>query len=66
VIFGVNAVAIYMSQSIIPWHKTVAIFTTPLTPTLGSFEPLLEAIIVLAVEWLVLYWMYKRKILLTA
>jgi predicted acyltransferase len=66
VIFGVNAVAIYMSQSIIPWHKTVAIFTTPLAPTLGSFEPLLEAIVVLAVEWLVLYWMYKRKIFLTA
>jgi predicted acyltransferase len=66
VIFGVNAVAIYMSQSIIPWHKTVAIFTAPVAPTLGSFEPLLEAIIVLAVEWLVLYWMYKRKIFLTA
>jgi predicted acyltransferase len=66
VIFGVNAVAIYMSQSIIPWHKTVAIFTSPLKPTVGSFEPLLEAMIVLAVEWLVLYWMYKRKIFLTA
>jgi predicted acyltransferase len=66
VIFGVNAVAIYMSQSIIPWHKTVAIFTSPLKPTLGSFEPLLEAMIVLGVEWLVLYWMYKRKIFLTA
>jgi predicted acyltransferase len=66
VIFGVNAVAIYMSQSIVPWHKTVAIFTAPLKSTLGSFEPLLEAIIVLGVEWLVLYWMYKRKIFLTA
>jgi predicted acyltransferase len=66
VIFGVNAVAIYMSQSIIPWHKTVAIFTSPLKPTLGSVEPLLEAIIVLGVEWSVLYWMYTRKIFLTA
>jgi len=66
VIFGVNAVAIYISQSIVPWHKTVAIFTAPLKSTVGSFEPLLEAIIVLAVEWLVLYWMYKRKIFLTA
>ena len=66
VVFGVNAVAIYMSQSIIPWRKTVAMFTTPLQPTLGSFEPLLEAIIVLAVEWSVLYWMYRRKIFLTA
>jgi predicted acyltransferase len=66
VIFGMNAVAIYMSQSIIPWHKTVAIFTTPMKSTVGSFEPLLEAIIVLGIEWLVLYWMYERRIFLTA
>jgi hypothetical protein len=62
VIFGVNAVAIYMSQSIIAWHKIVGIFTGPLKPTLGPVEPLLEVIIVLGVEWSVLYWMYKRKI----
>jgi len=66
VMFGVNAVAIYMSQSIVPWHKIVSIFMTPMTPTLGSFEPLVEAMVVLGVEWLVLYWMYKRKIFLTA
>jgi predicted acyltransferase len=66
VVFGVNAVAIYMSQSIIPWHKIVAIFTSPLKPMLGSVEPLLEAMIVLGVEWSVLYWMYKRRIFLTA
>src|SRR5712692_6828398 len=45
---------------------TVAIFTTPLAGTLGSFTTLFHAIAVLAVEWLVLYWMYKRKIFLTA
>ncbi len=66
VVFGVNAVAIYMSQSIIPWHNIVAIFTSPLKSSLSSFEPLLEAGLVLAIEWIVLYWMYKRKIFLTA
>jgi len=66
VVIGMNAVAIYMSESIIPWSKTVAIFTQPLTGTLGSFTTLFHAFGVLAVEWLVLYWMYKRKILLTA
>jgi predicted acyltransferase len=63
---GMNAVAIYMSESIIPWSKTAAIFTAPLRGTLGSFTMLVHALIVLAVEWLVLYWMYKRKIFLTA
>jgi predicted acyltransferase len=65
-VIGMNAVAIYMSESIIPWSKTVAIFTHPLAGTLGSFAPLFHAIAVLTVEWLVLYWMYKRKIFLTA
>jgi predicted acyltransferase len=65
-VIGMNAVAIYVSESIIPWSKTVAIFTRPLAGTLGSFTPLFHAIAVLTVEWLVLYWMYKRKIFLTA
>jgi predicted acyltransferase len=65
-VIGMNAVAIYMSESIIPWSRTVAIFTHPLAGTLGSFAPLCHAIAVLTVEWLVLYWMYKRKIFLTA
>jgi predicted acyltransferase len=55
-----------MSESLIPWSQTVAIFTHPLTATLGSFTLLFHAIMVLLVEWLVLYWMYRRKIFLTA
>jgi predicted acyltransferase len=66
VVIGMNAVAIYMSESLIPWSKIVAIFTTRLAGTLGSFTTLFHAVAVLAVEWLVLYWMYKRKIFLTA
>ncbi len=66
VAIGMNAVAIYMSESIIPWSKLVAIFTAPLAGTLGPFSSLFRAIAVLAVEWLVLWWMYKRKIFLTA
>jgi predicted acyltransferase len=65
-VIGMNAVAIYMSESIIPWSNIVAIFTHSLAGTLGSFTPLFHAIAVLTVEWLVLYWMYKRKIFLTA
>jgi predicted acyltransferase len=65
-VIGMNAVAIYMSESIIPWSNIVAIFTHSLDRTLGSFTPLFHAIVVLTVEWLVLYWMYKRKIFLTA
>ncbi len=65
-VIGMNAVAIYMSESIIPWSNIVAIFTHSLGGTLGSFTPLFHAIAVLTIEWLVLYWMYERKIFLTA
>jgi predicted acyltransferase len=65
-VIGMNAVAIYMSESILPWSNIVAIFTHSLAGTLGSFTPLFHAIAVLTIEWLVLYWMYKRKIFLTA
>ena len=66
VVIGMNAVFIYMSESIIPWRQTVGIFTAPLESILGSFTTLFQAILVLAIEWLVLYWMYKRKLFLTA
>ncbi len=66
VVIGMNAVAIYMSESIIPWSRIVSIFTNPLAGALGVLTPLVHAIVVLTVEWLVLYWMYKRKIFLTA
>ena len=66
VVIGMNAVAIYMSESIIPWSKVVAIFTNPLTASLGSITPLFHAMTVLLVEWLLLYWMYRRKLFLTA
>jgi len=66
VIIGMNAVAIYMSESIIPWGRIVGIFTRQLAGPLGSLTPLVHALAVLTVEWLVLYWLYKRKIFLTA
>src|SRR5207244_7658328 len=48
VVIGMNAVFIYMSESIIPWRQTVGIFTSPLESILGSFTTLFQAILVLA------------------
>ena len=65
-VIGANAVAIYMSQSSIPWGDIVGIFILPSGNGLGPFNFLAHAVCTIAVEWLVLYWMYKRKIFLTA
>jgi len=66
VVIGMNAVAIYMAGSIVPQRRIIGIFTGPIAPSLGSLGVLFQAIAVLIVEWLILYWMYRRKIFLTA
>ena len=66
VVIGMNALAIYMAQSLVPIHKIVYLYTTAAATAAGAYGPLLQAVAVLAVEWLILYWMYNRKIFLTA
>ena len=66
VVIGSNAVFIYMVASIVPLRHWVSIFTRSMVGASGHLEPLLRAIVVLIVEWLVLFWMYRNKILIKA
>jgi len=66
VIIGVNALAIYMAGTLVPLRRTVGIFTAGIAASLGSSGALFQAAAVLVAEWLILYWMYRRKIFLTA
>jgi len=65
-VIGMNAVAVYMAGSIVPLRRIVGIFTGPMAADLRGSAALFQAIAVLVVEWLILYWMYRRKIFLTA
>ncbi len=64
VVIGANAVFIYMFSSLVPLGEWVRIFTRPMGT--ARAEPLLHTILVLAVEWLILFWMYQRKIFIKA
>jgi predicted acyltransferase len=64
VVIGSNAVFIYMFSSIVPLPQWVGIFTHALVG--GAGEPLVRAIIILAVEWVMLFWMYRNKIFIKA
>jgi predicted acyltransferase len=66
VVIGMNALAVYMGRTLISLEEIVGIFTRDLAQMLGNFGTLFEAAVVILVEWLILYWMYKRKIFLTA
>jgi predicted acyltransferase len=65
-VIGSNAVFIYMFASIVPLHHWVSIFTQSATAPSAYGEPLLRAVVVLVVEWLMLFWMYRNRILIKA
>ena len=56
-----------MFSSIVPLHNWASIFTKDLVTGASScLEPLLRAIVILAVEWLMLFWMYRNKVFIKA
>jgi predicted acyltransferase len=61
--FGMNAVFIYMLSSIIPIGAGMSVFTGPIAAHLGSAGLLFQAAAVVLLEWMILYWMMKRRIL---
>ena len=65
-VIGVNALAAYLGPSIVPVHRIAGVFTRPLAQGMGAFGPLLTTGAVLAVNWCILAWMYRRKIFLRA
>ncbi len=66
VVIGSNAVFIYMFGSIVPLRHWVSIFTHGMAATAPRLEPLVHAAVVLLVQWLMLFWMYRRKIFIKA
>jgi hypothetical protein len=51
---------------VVPVRKIVGIFSSPIGAHLGALGPLFSAFAVVAVEWMVLYWMYNGKIFIRA
>ena len=60
--FGMNALFIYVTTSLIPIKAGTDIFTQPIAAHLGSAGLLFEALAALALEWLILFWMMNRKV----
>jgi predicted acyltransferase len=65
-VIGANAIFIYMFSSLIHLDSMVSVFTREIARILPNSELLFEQIAVLAVEWLILFWMYRRKIFVKA
>jgi len=66
VVIGMNAVFIYMFMSIISVGDILDNFTRPMAAKLGSGGELFSSVAVLLFAWLLLFWMYRRKIFIKA
>lgn len=63
-VIGVNALAAYLLNTIIPISRIVGTFTKPLVPLLGGFGPVVATGAVLSTGWLILLWLYRKRLYL--
>ena len=65
-VIGTNALAAYLSSSVARLGQITDIFTRAGAPYLGDADALVHAMLLLAVEWAILYRLYRRRIFLSA
>jgi predicted acyltransferase len=64
VVIGSNSIFIYMADGFVDFEHTTNFFFGGLLRGTGAYHALLLAIAVVAVKWLLLYVMYKKRIFL--
>lgn len=63
VVIGTNAIIIYLASSIVDWkYIAQSVFGGVIAALPENAQPLGAVIGLLSVQWLVLYWMYRRNI----
>lgn len=62
VVIGMNALAAYLLPTVVGLGRIVGIFTKPLAKMAGEFGPVISSGGVLLTGWLILWWMYRRRI----
>jgi predicted acyltransferase len=61
IVIGINAIAVYMARSVFNFRHIGNIFVGGLARYLGQWNDFVQAAAALAVIWLILYWMYRKK-----
>jgi predicted acyltransferase len=64
IVIGTNALAAYLLPTIIPLRTIVGTFTRPVAAGVGEFGPVITSGAVVLTGWLILLWLYRRKIFL--
>ncbi len=61
VVIGMNAIAVYMATRLFDFRRIGSIFVGGLDKWCGSWDTFIHAAAGLAVIWLILWWMYRKK-----
>ena len=61
VVIGMNAIAVYVASHLFDFRLIGDLFVGGLSAWLGKWNEFIRAISALAVIWLILYWMYRKK-----
>jgi len=63
VVIGTNAIIVYLGSSLIDWHYiTRSVFGGVIQAFPDLAQQLVSVIGFITVQWLILLWMYRRKI----
>jgi predicted acyltransferase len=64
IVIGSNAITIYMLQDFVPFEKVADYFLSGMARSIGAWGPVLLATGALAIKWLVLLFLYRKKVFL--
>jgi hypothetical protein len=60
-VIGMNSIVAYMAMMLFDFRQIGNIFVGSLLPRLGRWDLLVESAAAFASEWLILYWLYRKK-----
>ncbi len=62
-VIGTNSIIVYLATSLINWQYTAnSLFGGFILSLPSSWQPLLQVFTLVLIQWLVLLWLYRRKI----
>ncbi|MBK8882108.1 MAG: DUF5009 domain-containing protein [Bacteroidales bacterium] len=61
-IIGINSIFIYLFGRIVPVGEITGFFVGWITKPLGSLGEVIGALVIIGAEWLLLWFMYKKKV----
>ena len=64
VVIGSNSILIYMAHAFVDFDFTTHFFFDGLLKNAGVYRPLLWSIAFLAIQWTMLYWLFRKRIFL--